>query len=222
MTQRRGFLGLTGRTLLAAVLVAAFPGGAALAATSGEQTAAFFRAVQTDDASTVKSMLAKGFDPNRQNPVGGEPALVLALREGSMRVFQVLLDQPGIQLEAPAANGNTALMMAAFKRNRPAAEALVARGRQPSRLDAAALCGRKRRRRYRAPAHQARREGRRAVAAGQRRLHPADDGGARRPSGYGFFPDLAGREPETHQHRGPERRPARRTGHGRALDARST
>jgi ankyrin repeat protein len=128
MTQRRGFLGLTGRTLLAAVLVAAFPGGAALAATSGEQTAAFFRAVQTDDASTVKSMLAKGFDPNRQNPVGGEPALVLALREGSMRVFQVLLDQPGIQLEAPAANGNTALMMAAFKRNRPAAEALVARG----------------------------------------------------------------------------------------------
>jgi ankyrin repeat protein len=128
MMQRRGFLGLTGRAVLAAMLVAAFPGGAALAATSAEQTASFFRAVQTDDASTVKSMLAKGFDPNRQNPVGGEPALVLALREGSMRVFQVLLDQSGIQLEAPAANGNTALMMAAFKRNRPAAEALVARG----------------------------------------------------------------------------------------------
>lgn len=128
MMQRRAFLGLTGRTLLAAMLVAAFPGGAALAATSAEQTASFFRAVQTDDASTVKSMLAKGFDPNRQNPVGGEPALVLALREGSMRVFQVLLDQPGIQLEAPAANGNTALMMAAFKGNRPAAEALVERG----------------------------------------------------------------------------------------------
>lgn len=128
MMQRRGFLGLTGRTLLAAMLVAALPGGAALAATTAEQTASFFRAVQTDDTSTVKSMLAKGFDPNRQNPVGGEPALVLALREGSMRVFQVLLDQPGIQLEAPAANGNTALMMAAFKRNRPAAEALVARG----------------------------------------------------------------------------------------------
>jgi ankyrin repeat protein len=128
MMQRRGFLGLTGRAVLAAMLVAAFPGGAALAATTGEQTASFFRAVQTDDASTVKSLLAKGFDPNRQNPVGGEPALVLALREGSMRVFQVLLDHPGIQLEAPAANGNTALMMAAFKRNRPAAEALVARG----------------------------------------------------------------------------------------------
>jgi ankyrin repeat protein len=128
MMQRRGFLRMTGRAVLAAMFVAAFPSGAALAATTGEQTASFFRAVQTDDASTVKSMLAKGFDPNRQNPVGGEPALVLALREGSMRVFQVLLDHPGIQLEAPAANGNTALMMAAFKRNRPAAEALVARG----------------------------------------------------------------------------------------------
>jgi ankyrin repeat protein len=128
MMQRRGFLRLTGRTLLAAMLVAALPGGAALAATPAEQTAAFFRAVQTDNASTVKSLLAAGIDPNRQNPVGGEPALVLALREGSMRVFQVLLDQPGIQLDAPAVNGNTALMMAAFKRNRPAAEALVARG----------------------------------------------------------------------------------------------
>jgi ankyrin repeat protein len=128
MMQRRGFLGLTGRAVLAAMLVATFPSGAALAAASAEQTAAFFRAVQTDDPSTVKSLLAKGFDPNQQNPVGGEPALVLALREGSMRVFQVLLGQPGIQLDAPAANGNTALMMAAFKRNRPAAEALVARG----------------------------------------------------------------------------------------------
>jgi ankyrin repeat protein len=128
MMQRRGFLALTGRAVLAAMLVATFPSGAALAAASAEQTAAFFRAVQTDDPSTVKSLLAKGFDPNQQNPVGGEPALVLALREGSMRVFQVLLGQPGIQLDAPAANGNTALMMAAFKRNRPAAEALVARG----------------------------------------------------------------------------------------------
>ncbi len=43
-------------------------------------------------------------------------------------MLQLLLDHPGIQLDAPAMNGNTALMMAAFRRNRPAAEALVARG----------------------------------------------------------------------------------------------
>jgi ankyrin repeat protein len=45
-----------------------------------------------------------------------------------MRVLQALLEAPGIQVDAPALNGNTALMMAAFKRNRAAAEALIARG----------------------------------------------------------------------------------------------
>jgi ankyrin repeat protein len=132
MMQRRGFLRLTGRAMLAALMLAAFPGTAALAATpqqtSAQQISDFFRAVQMDDAATVKSLLAAGVNPNQQNPVGGEPALVLAAREGSMRVLQLLLDHPGIQLDAPALNGNTALMMAAFKRNRPAAEALVARG----------------------------------------------------------------------------------------------
>jgi ankyrin repeat protein len=125
--ERRGFLRLSARSIFAAVVLAAVPGAAVLAATSG-QLGDFFRAVQMDDGSTVKKLIAAGVDPNQPNPAGGEPALVLAVREGSMRVFQVLLDQPGIQVDAPALNGNTALMMAAFKRNRPAAEALVARG----------------------------------------------------------------------------------------------
>ncbi|MCS0591387.1 ankyrin repeat domain-containing protein [Massilia norwichensis] len=127
MMQRRGFLRLTGRSILAAMLLSAFPGAAVLAATP-QQISDFFRAVQMDDAATVKSLLAAGVNPNQQNPVGGEPALVLAAREGSMRVLRVLLDHPRIQIDAPAINGNTALMMAAFKRNRAAAEALVARG----------------------------------------------------------------------------------------------
>ena len=134
--QRRGFLRLTGRSILATILLAVVPGTAALAATSGQagaQLGAFFRAVQMDDARTVKSLLAAGVNPNQPNPAGGEPALVLAVREGSMRVFQALLDHPGIQLDAPALNGNTALMMAAFKRNRAAVEALIARGADVNR-----------------------------------------------------------------------------------------
>jgi ankyrin repeat protein len=127
MMQRRGFLRLTGRSILAAIVLAAFPGTAVLAA-NPDRTADFFRAVAMDDAATVKSLLAAGVNPNQQNPIGGEPALVIAVREGATRVLQTLLDQPGIQLDAAAMNGNTALMMAAFKRNRPAAEALVARG----------------------------------------------------------------------------------------------
>ena len=127
MMQRRGFLRLTVRSIFAAIVLASVPGTAVLAA-APPKLGDFFRAVQMDDASTVKSLLASGVNPNQLNPAGGEPALVLAVREGSMRAFQALLDNPGIQVDAPAMNGNTALMMAAFKRNRPAAEALVARG----------------------------------------------------------------------------------------------
>jgi ankyrin repeat protein len=92
-----------------------------------DQTSDFFRAVQMDDAGTVRSLLGK-VDPNQPNPVGGEPALVLAVREGAMQVFDALLRNPGTNVDAPALNGNTALMMAAYKHNKPAAEALVAKG----------------------------------------------------------------------------------------------
>jgi len=91
------------------------------------QVAGFFRSVQLDDAGTVRKMLA-AVNPNQVNPVGGEPALVQALREGAMHVVAVLLDQPGIDLEAPAMNGNTALMMAAYQHNGPAVTMLLARG----------------------------------------------------------------------------------------------
>jgi ankyrin repeat protein len=118
------------RTVLRSILLmSALAAGItpALAATAREQTSDFFRAVQMDDPGTVQSLLGK-VDPNSANPVGGEPALVLAVREGSMRVFDVLLGYPGTKVDAPALNGNTALMMAAFKNNKPAAEALIAKG----------------------------------------------------------------------------------------------
>jgi ankyrin repeat protein len=111
--------------------------GAAQAATSG-QTASFFLAVQLDDPRTVQAMLDT-IDPNQLNPVGGEPALVLAVREGSMRVFNVLLAHPRTNLEASAMNGNTALMMAAFKHNQRAAEALLAKGAAVNRPGWSAL-----------------------------------------------------------------------------------
>lgn len=100
--------------------------GTALAATP-EQTGDFFRAVQMDDASTVRTLL-RVVDPNGLNPVGGEPALVLAAREGAMNVLTVLLAHPGVRVDAAAMNGNTALMMAAYKHNGPAVEALLAKG----------------------------------------------------------------------------------------------
>jgi len=117
------------RTVLRSILlVAAMAAGIGpVAAATGAQTADFFRAVQMDDPQTVQSLLG-AVDPNAVNPVGGEPAIVLAVREGSMRVLDVLLRRPGTNVDAQAMNGNTALMMAAFKKNRPAAEALIAKG----------------------------------------------------------------------------------------------
>ena len=113
--------------LPALVLAATLHAGLAAAATP-EQLTAFFRAVQLNDAKTVKDMVGKVVNANELNPLGGEPALVLAVREDAMGVFQALLAHPGTDLEAKAMNGNTALMMAAFKRNKPAAVALLERG----------------------------------------------------------------------------------------------
>ncbi|MDB5745324.1 MAG: hypothetical protein JWP72_172 [Massilia sp.] len=92
------------------------------------QLTSFFRAVQLDDVRTVQAMLGSKVNANQLNPLGAEPGLVQAVREDAMRVFHAFLAHPGTDLEARASNGNTALMMAAFKRNRPAVEALLAKG----------------------------------------------------------------------------------------------
>jgi ankyrin repeat protein len=113
------------------VLLLACGAGLAQAAPAAPDPAtltAFFRAVQLDDAKTVESMLGSKVNANQLNPLGAEPGLVQAVREDAMRVVQAFLAHPGTDLEAQAANGNTALMMAAFKRNRPAVEALLAKG----------------------------------------------------------------------------------------------
>jgi ankyrin repeat protein len=107
-------------------------------AASPGQVKDFFLAVQMDDPKTVKAMLGT-VNPNELNPLGGEPALVLAVREGSMRVFDVLLAYPGTNLETPAINGNTALMMAAFKHNKQAAMALLNKGAAVNRAGWSAL-----------------------------------------------------------------------------------
>ena len=101
---------------------------AAPAAPGGAQLAKFFRAVQFDDDKTVNAMVGTVVNANQLNPLGGEPGLVLAVREEAMRVLAAFLAHPGTNLEAKANNGNTALMMAAFKGNRAAIEALLAKG----------------------------------------------------------------------------------------------
>jgi hypothetical protein len=78
-------------------------------------------------------LLKRGFDPNAVEPVRGESGLMLAAREGSMRVFDALLAAPDIDVEAKARNGDNALMLAAYKGNKQAVEALLAKDAQVNR-----------------------------------------------------------------------------------------
>jgi ankyrin repeat protein len=85
-------------------------------------------AAQMDNPSTVRKLLASGLSANTVDPVSGEPVILVALREGSNQVVDVLLADKQLDTELRAPNGNTALMMAAFRHNKPAVLALLARG----------------------------------------------------------------------------------------------
>lgn len=93
----------------------------------------FFRAVRIDHAPKVKDFLARGFDPNAIEENRGDSGLILALREEAMDVFRLLLNAPGIDIEARARNGDNALMIACFKGNKAAVEALLEKGAEVNR-----------------------------------------------------------------------------------------
>lgn len=86
----------------------------------------FLRAIGRDDASTVASLLRRGFDPNARDPKG-QPALILALHEDARQVAAVLIAAKGLKVEERNAKDESALMMAALRGNLPAARALIAR-----------------------------------------------------------------------------------------------
>jgi ankyrin repeat protein len=122
-TRRLLLLALAAVTLVPALVVAAEP---------REQTddeVDFFRAAQLDGASRVATALLRGVNPNVRDP-NGETGLIVAMRYESLKVARLLMDQPGIDLEAKAPNGNTALMMAAFRQNKTAVLELLKRGAQ--------------------------------------------------------------------------------------------
>ncbi len=99
----------------------------------------FFKAAAMDQADEIRSLLARGLDPNLVEEHRGETGLIVALREGSMKVFDVLVNARDINLEAKAKNGNNALMIAAYKGNQAAVETLLAKGAQINQPDWTAL-----------------------------------------------------------------------------------
>jgi ankyrin repeat protein len=120
-------LNLKRRTLLAGLALAF--SSPLFAAEQSDDEVQFFRAAQLDNASAIKKLLARGLNPNIREP-GGETGLIVAMRYEAYNVAKLLMDQPGIDLEAKAPNGNTALMMAAFRQNKDAVLDMIKRGAQ--------------------------------------------------------------------------------------------
>lgn len=100
---------------------------------------AFFKAAEMDNPEDIRAFLQQGMDPNVREKYRGDTALIVALREGSMGVFEVLVNTPGIDLEARANNGDNALMMAAFRGNQAAVDVLLKKGAAVNRSDWTAL-----------------------------------------------------------------------------------
>jgi ankyrin repeat protein len=74
----------------------------------------FFRAVRGDNASSVRSLLKRGFDPNTRDE-HGQTGLLIALREPSPKVVQALLESPQTNVDLANAKDETPLMLAAIK-----------------------------------------------------------------------------------------------------------
>jgi len=103
------------------------------AAFGADDSTTFSRAVKLDNDPVVRDLLRKGMDPNLRDPERRDPALVQAVREDAPRIIALLLATPNIDLEAQAANGDTALMLAAYKGKIDLVRALIAKGAYPNR-----------------------------------------------------------------------------------------
>lgn len=82
-------------------------------------------AVKFDYVEVVQDLLLKGIDPNSVEPTRGETILMLALREHSDKVFNLLMAQPEIKIEARANNGDTVIMIASYEENLNAVKKLI-------------------------------------------------------------------------------------------------
>lgn len=86
----------------------------------------FFAAARRDDEATIVALALRGFDLNTRDE-RGNPALLLAIREGSLKVANFLVSQPLVLVEARNANGESPLMLAAIKGQLPLARRLIER-----------------------------------------------------------------------------------------------
>lgn len=99
----------------------------------------FFKAAKLDDERSMKALLAAGVSPNLIQKERGETGLMVAVREDSKKVFNVLLNARGVDLNLRARNGDTALMVASYKGDVASVKALLDKEAEPNNTGWTAL-----------------------------------------------------------------------------------
>lgn len=82
-------------------------------AQTADQIDDFTKAAKFDDVSEVQSLLKAGVSPNALDP-RGNPMLIVAIRDKSLKVTNLLLANPAINVNLANKSGENPLMMAAF------------------------------------------------------------------------------------------------------------
>ena len=89
-----------------------------------DQITDFAKAAKFDNVSEVNLLLKKGVNPNTVD-ASGNPMLILAIRDKSTNVIDLLLSNKNIDVDLSNKSGETPLMMASIDGNLPLVKTLV-------------------------------------------------------------------------------------------------
>jgi ankyrin repeat protein len=93
-------------------------------AQTADQAIDFAKAAKFDNVSEVKYLLSKGVSPNAID-INGNPMLILAIKDKSENVIDLLLNDKKIDVDLSNKSGETPLMMASIQGNLPLVQTLV-------------------------------------------------------------------------------------------------
>lgn len=110
------------------ILVLAFIYSTLAVGQTPSQIAELVKAVKFDDANEVKYFLKQGFSPNLVDG-GGNPLLVVAIKDKSYAVIEVLLATKGMDVDLSNKQGETPLMIASINGDLPLVKTLVIKHR---------------------------------------------------------------------------------------------